>query len=50
MSYVICCLVSVAIGFIAGWVVRAKNQNSDAVKNAEDAAVDIAGKFKDGEK
>lgn len=46
MSQVICLIIGAVVGFIIGWVVRAKNQKSDTVQKAEDAAVDIAGKFK----
>ena len=48
MNIVISCTIGLVIGFVVGFLVF--RNNADKIKDAEKKVVDIAGKFKDGEK
>ena len=49
MSQVICLFIGAIVGFMLGWLVRAKNKNSDTVRKVEDAGVDIDQGYYPGE-
>lgn len=46
MSQVICLFIGAFVGFMLGYIVRAKNKNSDAVKASENLVEEVIKKAK----